>query len=304
MDFFFRNRFRFQLNRIAVDVNRQIRERGTDRLAGAAADAEIDVRFGDRQADFRVAVRNHLHRLRRAVFGASAAVFVSCVNDAVFLDEDDASHLRQVFFLHFERKNRARRADFAANNAVEVAKMLERKDDARLHEAAKTVLERRRFQNFLRALRDAKMTADATFVEMFERNGSRRRDRVFALEGRLAVIRRFVRRGKLGAFGRRGGIGGIGQLYEVDGGRFVGAEDGTGGGDRRRRDAEGDKVAFAAVERRDFAANALRFARRKKGVERTSVGGLRGVRSVRVDVRGDSGFAIRPKRERVFAAGG
>lgn len=168
MNFLFRNRFRFQLNRVALDVNRQIRKRRADRLAGAATDAKVDVRFGDRQADFRIAVRNHLHRLRRAVLGTGAAVFVSCVNDAVLLNENDASHLRQLFFLRFERKNRARRADFAANDAVEVAKMFERKDDARLHEPAQPVFKRRRFQDFRRALRDAKMTADATFVEMFE----------------------------------------------------------------------------------------------------------------------------------------
>ena len=215
-----------------------------------------------------------------------------------------------MLFLHFERKNRARRANFAANNAVEVAEMLERKDDARLHETAKTVFERRRFQDFLRALRDAKMTADATLVKVFERNGSRRRDRVFALEGRLTVIRRFVEGGRFGGFGRLGGVCGIGGLGRVGGvgsGRFVGAEDRAGDRDRRRGDAEGDEVAFAAVERRDFATNAFRFARRKKGVERAGVrfrGGFRSVRVGSVGVRGEFDLAIPGERKRVFAANG
>ncbi len=149
----------------------------------------------------------------------------------------------------------------------------------------------------MRALRDAKMTADATLVEAFERNGSRRRDRVFAFEGRLSVIRRFVERGRLDGFGRRVGGDGFRRLRG-----FV-AEDGAGDGDRRRGDAERDKVAFASVEGGDFAANAFGFARRKERVERSGVR-LRGVlRSVDV-VRGDLRFAVRGERKRALAANG
>ena len=141
------------------------------------------------------------------------------------------------------------------------------------------------------------MAADATLIEAFEGNGSRRRDRVFALERRLAVIGGFFGRGRFGGFGRRGGIGRGGGIR---GRFFVGAEDGASEGDRRRGDAEGDEVAFAAVERRDFSANAFRFAGRKERVERAGVR-LRGVLRSGV-VRGDLALAVRVERKRALAA--
>ena len=90
----------------------------TDEFAPAATDAEFDIRFRNRE---RSLIRNHMERLRRAVLRAGAAARFLRVDDAVFLDEDDVTHLVKLLFLERQRKNGACRTDLTTEGAVVVA---------------------------------------------------------------------------------------------------------------------------------------------------------------------------------------
>ena len=131
-------------------MDRPERSCRADVFAAAASDADIRV---DRRDGQSLLVRDHRHRLRRTVLGAGAATRFVGIDDAIFLNEYDAPHLRQVLLLDGKRMDRPVRTYVRADGTVEIAESAV-EIHYRLHYPAESVFGYGRFQYVRRAFGD------------------------------------------------------------------------------------------------------------------------------------------------------
>ena len=80
-----------------------------------------------------------------AVFGAGSATGSISINNAIFLDKNNISHLCKMFLLYTYGKNCSIGTDVSTNSTVKVTKSF-LKTNGRLHYACQAILHKSRFQ--------------------------------------------------------------------------------------------------------------------------------------------------------------
>ena len=119
-----------------------------------------------------------LPQLVGAVFGAGSATGSISINNAIFLDENNISHLCKMFLLYIYGKNCSIGTDISTDSTVKVTKSF-LKANSRLHHACQAIFHKSRFQDMRRAFADTKMTGCALLLEVFPTDRPRRSDRIF-----------------------------------------------------------------------------------------------------------------------------
>ncbi len=124
-----------------------------------------------------VLIRHHRHCLRGTVFGAGSATGSISINNAIFLDENNISHLCKMFLLYTYGKNCSIGTDISTDSTVKVTKSF-LKANSRLHHACQAIFHESRFQDMRRAFADTKMTGCTLLLEVFPTDRPRRSDRI------------------------------------------------------------------------------------------------------------------------------
>ena len=174
----FNNRFlREFVRRITVYANCLVRFGGTGMFAAAAADAVIWFHFRDLQRFIRwIRIGNHIHRLRRAVFGAGTAGGEVGKDYAVFFDKPGDAELGQLFLFHVQWQDGAARTEVYADRAIVIA-VAAVEVQPRLHHTFKAKLEERRDEDPRRTGANAEMAGRAGGGKMGDTAGAGWRNR-------------------------------------------------------------------------------------------------------------------------------
>ena len=124
-----------------------------------------------------VLIRHHRYCLCGAVFGAGSATGSICINNAIFLDENNISHLCKMFLLYTYRKNSPVRTNISANSTIKIAESF-LETDGRLHYSCQAILHESWLQYMRWAFADTKMARCTLLLKMFTADRPRRSNRI------------------------------------------------------------------------------------------------------------------------------
>ena len=130
--------------------------------------------MGNRQPVF---IRHHCDSLRGTVFRAGPTTSSVCINDAIFLDKNNISHLCKMFLLYTYRKNSPVRTNISANSTIKIAESF-LETDGRLHYSCQAILHESWLQYMRWAFADTKMARCTLLLKMFTADRPRRSNRI------------------------------------------------------------------------------------------------------------------------------
>ena len=174
MFFVFFKRFCFFLHWISFDIDGAEWTGGANIFTSSTTYTYFLIYMRNCQS---VLIRHHRHCLRGTVFGAGSATGSISINNAIFLDENNISHLCKMFLLYTYGKNCSIGTDISTDSTVKVTKSF-LKANSRLHHACQAIFHESRFQDMRRAFADTKMTGCTLLLEVSPTDRPRRSDRI------------------------------------------------------------------------------------------------------------------------------
>ena len=166
--------FCFLLYRISFNIDSTERTSRANIFASTTAYANLFIYMGNRQPVF---IRHHCDSLRGTVFRAGPTTSSVCINDAIFLDKNNISHLCKMFLLYTYRKNSPVRTNISANSTIKIAESF-LETDGRLHYSCQAILHESWLQYMRWAFADTKMARCTLLLKMFTADRPRRSNRI------------------------------------------------------------------------------------------------------------------------------